>query len=71
VYILHEVIDILIPHFDKYPLITQKQKNYNIWKNIVKLINKGDHLNNKGLIKIIILKLHILYNLNLIIYNSK
>jgi len=53
---LDDIINIIIPHFDKYPLITQKQSDYKTFKNIVELINKGEHLNENGIIKIINLK---------------
>jgi hypothetical protein len=53
---LSEITNIIIPHFDKYSLITQKYSDFIIFKNIVKLMNKGEHLNKDGLIKIINLK---------------
>jgi len=53
---LDEIIKIIIPHFEKYPLITQKQSDFIIWKMIVELMNKGKHLNENGIIQIINLK---------------
>src|SRR5436853_6845947 len=53
---LNNIINIIIPHFDKYSLIIQKQSDYKTFKNIVELINKGEHLNKNGIIKIINLK---------------
>lgn len=53
---LDDIINIIIPHFDKYSLITQKQSDYKTFKNIVELIYKGEHLNKNGIIKIINLK---------------
>lgn len=53
---LDDIINIIIPHFDKYPLITQKQSDYKTFKNIVKLMYKDKHLNKNGLIQIIKLK---------------
>jgi hypothetical protein len=53
---LNDIINIIIPHFDKYSLITQKQSDYKTYKNIIKLIYKGEHLNKNGIIKIINLK---------------
>ena len=35
---LEDILNIIIPHFDKYQLITQKYGNYIIFKNIVELI---------------------------------
>lgn len=49
---LKEVL-IVISHFDKYPLLTQKHADYLLFKQIIdKLVNK-EHLNLKGLEEII------------------
>jgi len=53
---LNDIIKMIIPHFDKYPLITYKQKDFKIFKNIVELMSKGEHLYDNGIIKIISLK---------------
>jgi len=53
---LDDIIRIIIPHFDKYPLITYKQNDFKIFKNIVELMNKSEHLTKDGLMKIINLK---------------
>lgn len=37
---MNSINNIIIPHFDKYLLRTQKLKNYYLWKNIVELMNK-------------------------------
>ncbi len=46
---MNSINNILIPHFDKYPLITQKLKDYLYWKDIIRLMNKKEHLNPIGL----------------------
>jgi hypothetical protein len=53
---LDDIINIIIPHFNNYPLITKKHSDFIIFKKIIKLINKGQHLNKDGLIKIVNLK---------------
>jgi len=53
---VNETIKVIIPHFEKYPLITQKQNDFILFKKIVKLINKNEHLNKEGLTEIIKLK---------------
>lgn len=53
---LDNILNIIIPHFDKYSLITQKQCDFLLFKEIVKLMDKSEHLNKYGLIKIINLK---------------
>ena len=47
---------VIIPYFKNYPLITQKQSDYLLFKEIVELMDKGEHLTKDGLIKIIYLK---------------
>jgi len=56
VHSLGDITNVIIPHFKKYPLITQKYGDFIIFKNIVELINKGEHLNKNGIINIINLK---------------
>lgn len=53
---LSEITKIIIPHFEKYPLITQKQSDFLLFKEIVELMDKGEHLTKDGLVKIIKLK---------------
>jgi hypothetical protein len=47
---------VIIPHFDKYPLISQKRSDYILFKNIVELMDKGEHLKEDSLIKIVNLR---------------
>jgi hypothetical protein len=56
IYNIKYITNIIIPHFNNYQLITQKQSDFIIFKNIVELINKDEHLTKDGLIKIINLK---------------
>lgn len=53
---ISEITKIIIPHFEKYPLITQKQSDFLLFKEIVELMDKGEHLTQDGLVKIINLK---------------
>ena len=45
-------------HFplEKYPLLTQKQADFTIFKEVINLMNKGEHLTKDGLDKIINIK---------------
>jgi hypothetical protein len=45
----------IIPHFEKYPLQTDKQKEFERFKIICDLIHSNHHLTKKGLTKIITL----------------
>ncbi|MBP7859888.1 LAGLIDADG family homing endonuclease [Patescibacteria group bacterium] len=52
-----DIANKVIPFFDKFKLISKsKQKNYLIFKKIVDLMIKKEHLNEKGLYKIMILR---------------
>lgn len=47
---------VIIKHFDKYPLITQKRADYELFKEAYELIRRQEHLNNEGILKIVSLK---------------
>ena len=38
----------ILPHFNKYPLLTQKSADYLLFKEVVNLMNKGEHLTEEG-----------------------
>jgi hypothetical protein len=44
-----EQISNVISHFDKYPLITQKQADYQLFKQIIQMISRKEHLTALGL----------------------
>ncbi len=46
---------IIIPFFDKHPLITQKKFDYITFRKIVSLMKENKHLNEKGLQRILTL----------------
>lgn len=43
----------IIDHFNKYPLITQKRADFELFKQIVDLMNRQEHLTPDGLKKIV------------------
>jgi hypothetical protein len=49
-------LTILINHFNKYPLLTQKLADFLLFKQIIELIKKKNHLNLFGLYQIINIK---------------
>lgn len=53
---LQDLTNIVIPHFDKFPLITQKKADFILFKEIVELINRKEHLTIKGLQQIVAIK---------------
>ena len=50
---IQDLREIVIPHFQKYPLITQKKFDFIKFTKIVSLINQNEHLNHAGILKII------------------
>ncbi len=51
-----ELINFIIPHFEKYPLRTQKKADFLLFKEAIEKIYQGDHLTQKGLEEILSLK---------------
>ena len=50
---LDQILTKVIPHFDKYPLKTQKYADYLLFKEVVMMMQRGEHLTIEGLQKII------------------
>lgn len=53
---LKDIIDTIIPHFDRYPLITQKLADYILFKEVVSIMNSKKHLKMKGLMEVLSFK---------------
>jgi len=51
-----DIITKIIPHFNNYPLKTSKQLNFESFKEASEIVRKGEHLELKGLKKIIEIK---------------
>jgi hypothetical protein len=49
-------LEVIITHFDKYPLITQKWSDYQLFRQAFKLIKRKEHLTMEGLNKIVGIK---------------
>ena len=45
---LTDNLEVIIPHFDKYPLVTQKLADYILFKEIVSLMKNKEHLTLDG-----------------------
>ena len=58
VYTVQSITDlvIIINHFDKYPLITNKQADYKLFRAAYKLVDKREHLTIEGFYNILALK---------------
>jgi len=57
-------LEIIMNHFDKYPLITQKWADYILFKQIFDLVKHKEHLTEQGLNKIISFKANLNKGLN-------
>jgi hypothetical protein len=51
-----DIINVIIPHFDKYPLLSQKQADFLLFKEIALLMKDKEHLKPEGLAKIVAIK---------------
>jgi hypothetical protein len=51
-----EDLKIIVNHFDKFPLLTQKQADFLLFKSVFELMCFKEHLTNEGLYKIVALK---------------
>lgn len=49
-------IQIIVNHFDNYPLITQKWSDYQLFKQVFELMKQKQHLNSEGLNQIVAIK---------------
>jgi hypothetical protein len=47
---------VIIKHLDSFPLLTQKHADYILFKQVVELMKRGEHLTTPGILKIINLK---------------
>lgn len=47
---------VIIDHFDKYPLITQKRADFELFKQVIEIMNQGEHTSMEGLQQIVNLK---------------
>jgi len=57
-------LDLIINHFDKYPLITKKQADYKLFKMAHNLIKNKSHLTKEGLLELVAIKAVINNGLN-------
>ena len=50
---LDDLLEKVIPHFEKYPLLSGKQKDFELFKKVCLLMKKSEHLDLKGFKKIV------------------
>jgi hypothetical protein len=44
-----DLVQIIIPHFDKFPLLTSKKEEFERFKEICKIIHSNHHLTKEGM----------------------
>jgi hypothetical protein len=49
-------LQIIVDHFNKYPLVTEKASDFLIFKQCFEIIKQRDHLTERGLLNLIGLK---------------
>jgi len=54
--IYYKDLAVLMDHLDSYPLITKKRADFELFKRILELMNRQEHLTQEGLIKIVSIK---------------
>lgn len=53
---LQALTEVVIPHFNKYPLVTQKRADFLLFEKVVALISEKKHLTYEGMREIVGLK---------------
>lgn len=48
-----DLINVIIPHFIKYPLISNKKADFLLWSKVVILLSKKEHLKKEGILTIL------------------
>lgn len=62
--VYYKDLAVLVDHLDKYPLITKKRADFELFKRILELMNRKEHLTPEGLIKIVSIKASLNKGLN-------
>lgn len=53
---IKDLTNVIIPHFNKYPLITKKRQDFELFKLGLDIINKKEHTTKEGLAKLVAIK---------------
>nr|4YIS_A Chain A, Meganuclease I-CpaMI [Cryphonectria parasitica]4YIS_B Chain B, Meganuclease I-CpaMI [Cryphonectria parasitica] len=57
-------LEVIINHFENYPLVTAKQADYTLFKKALDVIKNKEHLSQKGLLKLVGIKASLNLGLN-------
>nr|YP_010715993.1 NADH dehydrogenase subunit 4L [Paraisaria gracilioides]WDE74391.1 NADH dehydrogenase subunit 4L [Paraisaria gracilioides] len=61
---LNDIVKVIMPHFEKYPLLTKKYYDYVLFRNIIKLMLEKEHNTLVGIQKIVNIKASINWGLS-------
>lgn len=53
---LSDIVNVLIPFFDKYPLLSKKREDFELFKMVALIMNKKQHLTEDGFLKVLAIK---------------
>jgi len=53
---LNDLVNIVIPHFDKYPLLTQTRADFELFKKFIDIMSREGHKTIEGLQQIVNIK---------------
>ena len=56
----HDLMDKIIPHFESYPLLSRKHRDFELFKKILNIVHNKSHLTKSGFIEI----LNLAYEMN-------
>jgi len=67
---IKDLTNVIIPHFNKYPLLTKKRADFELFKQIVEMMSNKEHLTMEGLKKIISIRASLNKGLTPLLKNS-
>lgn len=50
---IHELMSQVLPHFEQFPLLSSKQKDFDRFAAIVQIMHRGEHLSSVGFSRIV------------------
>jgi hypothetical protein len=50
---INDLLTVIIPHFTSYPLISQKNSDFQLWATVVNMMNMKQHLDQSGFLSIL------------------
>jgi len=53
---LKDIVNVILPHFDNYPLITKNRSDYELFKQVILLMLNKEHSTIEGIQKIVNLR---------------